>query len=607
MKFAFKFSNLLGTVYRKGDLVFTKDGNSVISPVGNKITIYDLKNNKSKTLCIESSFNFEHLALSPNNSTLVGINEKGDASIISMISQTVIHTHRFNRSVNFVTFTPDGLHLIVAKENTVFVFKAPGLYNGEYVQFHLARVYENTAEEAVHLAISDDSNIIAVGYRDGSVRLHGINKFKNFFIYSFSSHSDSIKCLAFEAKSLDLISVSRDGTLCVWESNIEPSDLVPFTNEAPPQNKKKKKSKSSGGDEEESEDEENEKEENKEKDEDGVRGEESDIEGEEGEEVDYDSEENEVAKKVGDFFEAEAELSESEWGSADEDEDDEMDKMEQEEADNEYHDTDKLKEELGKIHMRQQMDDDNREVKLLQEMLLEDGELHSEGPGRQRQFKWSNLDDNSDLRMTAQLSGDSEPEDENGEEKQEDEAWRKARLDRELFLESQKDKLELQESIEEDTVNSSELTKTVILNDLKTKPVAVRTEPKLSANTGLPTKSPDSKLHALMGLHKKRGSYLSRGNQSLVRLAKITQGVGDEDSKIVKKKGNFVFSAVDPEPVMGIGSTNGTEQELTPKPDNKVIVKRKKTLATPPLLKKLKLNDGSKSSVLSKLMTSSDF
>ncbi|KAL1459539.1 hypothetical protein WDU94_011510 [Cyamophila willieti] len=255
MKFAFKFSNLLGTVYRKGDLVFTKDGNSVISPVGNKITIYDLKNNKSKTLCIESSFNFEHLALSPNNSTLVAINEKGDASLVSMISQTVIHTHRFNRPVNFVTFTPDGLHLIVAKENTVFVFKAPGLYNGEYVQFHLARVYENTAEEAVHLTISDDSNIIAVGYRDGSVRLHGIKKFKNFFIYSFSSHSDSIKCLAFEVKSLDLISVSRDGTLCIWESNIEPSDLVPFTNQPPPQKKKKKKSKSFGGDQEESEDE----------------------------------------------------------------------------------------------------------------------------------------------------------------------------------------------------------------------------------------------------------------------------------------------------------------------------------------------------------------
>ena len=66
MKFSYKFSNLFGTVYRGGDLIFTPDGNSVISPVGNKITIFDLKNHKSETLPIESRFNFTSLDLSPN-------------------------------------------------------------------------------------------------------------------------------------------------------------------------------------------------------------------------------------------------------------------------------------------------------------------------------------------------------------------------------------------------------------------------------------------------------------------------------------------------------------------------------------------------------------
>ena len=37
MKFSYKFSNLFGTVYRGGDLVFSNDGNTVISPVGNKV------------------------------------------------------------------------------------------------------------------------------------------------------------------------------------------------------------------------------------------------------------------------------------------------------------------------------------------------------------------------------------------------------------------------------------------------------------------------------------------------------------------------------------------------------------------------------------------
>lgn len=33
----------MGTIYRKGNVVFMPDGNSVVSPVGNKITIYNLK------------------------------------------------------------------------------------------------------------------------------------------------------------------------------------------------------------------------------------------------------------------------------------------------------------------------------------------------------------------------------------------------------------------------------------------------------------------------------------------------------------------------------------------------------------------------------------
>lgn len=67
----------------------------------------------------------------------------------------------------------------------------------------------------------------------------------------------------------------------------------------------------------------------------------------------YDSEEEIVNFKetvTKEFFENEAELSESEWESEDENEKD-LDELEQEAGDAEEIDTDKLKEELGKIHM----------------------------------------------------------------------------------------------------------------------------------------------------------------------------------------------------------------------------------------------------------------
>nr|XP_034834219.1 claspin-like [Maniola hyperantus] len=164
---------------------------------------------------------------------------------------------------------------------------------------------------------------------------------------------------------------------------------------------------------------------------------ESDINEEEERIVEYDSEENEVEvqqkslkkKRVGAFFENEAELtSEDEWvGSGDEDERG-LDRMEREEGDDETFHQGQLQRELGQIHMwaretkmredwigwsvrrgmtrpstkdscrgsldrfiwREVLDQDKREVRMIQELLFEDGDL---GDGhRQRKFRWRNAD-----------------------------------------------------------------------------------------------------------------------------------------------------------------------------------------------------------------------
>ena len=41
-RLGYKFSNLCGTVYKGGNLVFTPDGNTLLSPVGNRITAFEL-------------------------------------------------------------------------------------------------------------------------------------------------------------------------------------------------------------------------------------------------------------------------------------------------------------------------------------------------------------------------------------------------------------------------------------------------------------------------------------------------------------------------------------------------------------------------------------
>ena len=43
MKFSYEFSNLCGTVYKGGNLIFSPDSNKLLSPVGSRITIFDMK------------------------------------------------------------------------------------------------------------------------------------------------------------------------------------------------------------------------------------------------------------------------------------------------------------------------------------------------------------------------------------------------------------------------------------------------------------------------------------------------------------------------------------------------------------------------------------
>ena len=220
MKFAYKFSNLLGTVYKSGNLTFTNDGNSVISPVGNRISIFDLKNNKSETLPVESKFNLTALALSPDGNLLIAVNEEGEALLISLISKTVLHYFHFHRQVLAVSFSPDGKKIAVTKENSILVYHAPGITK-DFTPFALYRTFYGAYDETCCLDWTSDSQALAVGSKDMNTRIYGAKKFKNLIIYSIGGHTDSIVGSFFENNSLDIYTISRNGQLCVWESNTD--------------------------------------------------------------------------------------------------------------------------------------------------------------------------------------------------------------------------------------------------------------------------------------------------------------------------------------------------------------------------------------------------
>lgn len=85
------------------------------------IRVYDLQNmffsNKSYTLPVESKLNYVTVDLSPNGCTLIAINEEGEAHMISLVSQTIVHRYRFKGKCRAIKFSPDGKYFAVCKDN----------------------------------------------------------------------------------------------------------------------------------------------------------------------------------------------------------------------------------------------------------------------------------------------------------------------------------------------------------------------------------------------------------------------------------------------------------------------------------------------------------
>lgn len=233
------------------------------------------------------------------------------------------------------------------------------------------------------------------------------------------------------------------------------------------------------------------------------------------------------------FVDDEAELSGSEFDSDENDNlNEEYDVMDEEEGDQDVNLTeDQLRNQVGRVHLKNMIDEDKREVMRLQEMYLPDGDLFSEGHGRTRRFRWKNLDDNSQQDMF-----NTESETEEKEEEEPDELkWRIERFEREKWINEQ----EVQEKKHEEESSFFKFGR----NFLKKKGTSGQNgSKKLPLNdTGSPKQS---KLNVFKNF--KKGSFLSRSSDSLAKIAEMTKPLSNGPVTNISNGRNFVFSVVTP-------------------------------------------------------------
>ncbi|XP_021231170.1 claspin isoform X4 [Numida meleagris] len=245
--------------------------------------------------------------------------------------------------------------------------------------------------------------------------------------------------------------------------------------------------------------------------------------------------------KLEDFMEDEAELSGSDVGSEDEYDGEDLNEYEEEVIDEELPNEAELESQVQKLHMKAVLDDDKRQLRLYQERYLLDGDLHSDGPGRMRRFRWKNIDDASQMDL---FQRDSDNEDENEQFDETEVKWRKERFEREQWLREQKEKNKEQEEEEEeeDIGEDSQfmkLAKKVTAKSLQKRasPAAVVQDAKLLPRNPFETFRPASDIQI------KNGSLLNRPKAILQKLAAMS----DLNPNAPRNSRNFVFHTLSPD------------------------------------------------------------
>ncbi|KAK7044745.1 periodic tryptophan protein 2 [Favolaschia claudopus] len=224
MKSNYKFSNICGTVYRQGNILFTPDGNSLLSPVGNRVSVFDLVNNKSSTFAFENRKNISSLALSPDANVLISVDEDGRALLVNFRRGVILHHFNFHKPVKDIKFSPDGKFIAVTHGAQVQVWRTPNHLAREFAPFNLHRTYTGHHDDVLSIQWSNDSSCFITTSRDMTARLFTLNPVEGFRPKTFAGHKDAVVGAYFSADSTTIYTVSRDGAVFTWKSKDSDSD-----------------------------------------------------------------------------------------------------------------------------------------------------------------------------------------------------------------------------------------------------------------------------------------------------------------------------------------------------------------------------------------------
>jgi len=208
------FHNLLGSTYKGGSVIFSGDGNTVLSPVGNRVNVVDLVHNRSLTLEPENRKDIAILALTKDSRLLMSIDVDGYGLLINFTKGSVLNRINFKDKVKAVRWSPDDQWIAIGVGRHLQIWQAPRLETGWKLNLH--RTLGGHLDDITSIEWSNDNKFIVTSGDDVQARVWSIDPYPGFTPTVLSDHRAALRGAFFGKNIQNIHTVSRDGVVSTW-------------------------------------------------------------------------------------------------------------------------------------------------------------------------------------------------------------------------------------------------------------------------------------------------------------------------------------------------------------------------------------------------------
>lgn len=209
--------------------------------MGNRVTVFDLVNNRSHTLPFAHRTNICRIALHPGGQLLLTVDEQGHAILSHLQRKILLYHFSLKGIVSSLVFSPGGTHFAVGIGRRIEVWKTPAAPGSrddaanddeggalEFAPFVKYRQYVGHHDTVQNLEWSSDSRFFLSASRDLTARIWSLDPEEGFTPTVLAGHRTAVYSACFSADQETIWTISKDGALFRWQY-LPPPDSDPDT------------------------------------------------------------------------------------------------------------------------------------------------------------------------------------------------------------------------------------------------------------------------------------------------------------------------------------------------------------------------------------------